>query len=313
MKRRLDHAGDTSSLDLLLDTLCNVFGGIVLIACLLAILPRQQMPSPLLPSHAASSEMIERRIATAKQEIDRLQFLIDSLSTTTDPKIAALQARRDSLLKIQNRLEEEIGQRRTTEMSQAEAQALAMSGDPEILAERLQVLKLLKSKTEGMDSAATEKIRHLEQRSKLLSDEAEKTSKGRSQTVRFPRERPARSSPLPIIIRHNAVYPLSIGKEMEDNPAVGRIEMDDRDAFRARPIPGRGVHQPSENAELKAVLRAAKARNLYVSLYLYPDSHQIFPDLRDVLSVVGIPYGLEFVPLERELNFSSVGSAPPEL
>jgi hypothetical protein len=73
MKRRLQSASESDSLELLLDTLCNVFGGIVLIACLLAILPRQEMSSPLMPSESASAEMLERRLIAAREETIRLK------------------------------------------------------------------------------------------------------------------------------------------------------------------------------------------------------------------------------------------------
>ena len=55
MRRRLSGSSD-DSLELLLDTLCNVFGGIVLIACLLAIIPRATMPPPVCPNQPMRPE-----------------------------------------------------------------------------------------------------------------------------------------------------------------------------------------------------------------------------------------------------------------
>jgi hypothetical protein len=312
MKRRLNGAGDSDSLELLLDTLCNVFGGIVLIACLLAIIPRQQMPPPLQPTHSAEAEMIERRIIAAKEEAIRLQSNIDHLSKTADPKLAELQARRDSLRELQERLATGIKERGDKEFNEAEARALVARGNPETLEEKLGELRLQKSKTEGVQATATDKIRFLEQRSKNLSEETSKLAKGRVQAVRFPRERAATASPFPIIIRYNAVYPIMLDGNMRPNPALERIPYTD-DSFRAKPIPGHGITQPNDDLDLIATLKAAANQKCYASLYLYPDSHGVFPDLREALAKAGISYGLEFIGRGQELSFSSEGNAPPEL
>jgi hypothetical protein len=313
MKRRLGETRDSDSLDLLLDTLCNVFGGIVLIACLLAILPRQQMHPPLLPTHFAEAQMFERRIISANEQITRLQSEIDRLSKSADPLLAELQARRNSLKKLQERLESGIKERGDQELNEAEARALVARGDMKALEERLAELRLQRSKTEDIHAAVAEKIRFLEQRSETLREQAGKYAKGRIQAVRFPRERPANSSPFPIIIRHNAIYPLALGGKLLPNPAVTMIPLPGEDGFRASPAPGKGIRVPAEDLELLAALRSAVANKAYASLYLYPDSHEVFSDLREALAKAGLTYGLEFVDPGRDLFFSSEGSAPPEL
>ena len=312
MKRRLNGAGDSDSLELLLDTLCNVFGGIVLIACLLAIIPRQQMPPPLLPTHAANTEMIERRTIAASEEAIRLKCDIDRLSKSTDPGLAELQTRRDSLKKLQERLETGNKERGDQELNEAEAQALVARGNPEALEERLGELRLQKSKIEGIHATATDKIRFLEQRSKNLSEETANLAKGKVQAVRFPREREASASPFPIIIRYNAIYPMAIGANMLSNPALERIPHAG-DGFRAKPKPGQGIAHPNDDRDLHGSLVAAAGKKLYASLYLYPDSHGVFPDLREALAKAGLSYGLEFVVRGQELSFSSEGNSPPEL
>jgi hypothetical protein len=312
VRRRLNGAGDSDSLELLLDTLCNVFGGIVLISCLLAIIPRQQMPPPLLPTHSATAQMIERRIITADEELNRLQSDIDRLSKSADPRLAELQARRDSLKKLQERLDTGLKERGDQELNVAEARALVARGNPEALEERLGELRLQKSKTENLHNAATDKIRFLEQRRKNLSEETAKLTKGRMQAVRFPRERAATASPFPIIIRYNSVYPMALGEKMRPNPAIARIPHAD-EGFQVKPLQGQGITAPNDDLDLHATLKAAAGGKCYASIYLYPDSHGVFPDLRDALAKAGLNYGLEFVVREQELRFSSEGAAPPEL
>lgn len=222
MKRRLQSASESDSLELLLDTLCNVFGGIVLIACLLAILPRQEMSSPLMPSESASAEMLERRLIAAREETIRLKSEITRLEDSTDPKLAELQSRRDSLQRIHGRLRKSLTDRQDVEANEADLRAIVRQGDPATLAEILKVLKLQRSKSEGIESATTEKIRFLEQRIANLHEESESLKKGKTQAVRFPRERHSQASPLPIIVRYDAIYPMGIGADIGTNPSISR-------------------------------------------------------------------------------------------
>lgn len=312
MKRRLNGAGDSDSLELLLDTLCNVFGGIVLISCLLAIIPRQQMPPPLLPAQSAEKEMIERRIIAAEQEARRLQAAIDRLAESTDPELAELQARRDSLKKLQEHLDTSIKERADLEFDEAKARALVAKGNKEVLEERLAELRAQKFKTENILNATSDKIRFLEMRCKNLSEEAAKLAKGKVQAVRFPRERSAAALPFAIIIRHNAVYPLMIGRYMRPNPAIQKIPQT-AESFQAKPIKGQGITLPKDDSDLDVTLKAMTDGKYYAALYLYPDSHSVFADLREALAKAGLKYGLEFVGGEQELNFGPQGNSPPEL
>jgi hypothetical protein len=313
MKRRLQSVAESDSLELLLDTLCNVFGGIVLIACLLAILPRQEMSSPLMPSDVASSEMLERRLIAAREEVIRLKSEITRLEEFTDPNLAELQNRRDSLKRIHGRLRKDLTDQQDIEANEAELRAIARQGDPAALAEALKELKLQKSKSEGLESATSGKNRFLAQRIVNLQEEAEGLKKGKTQAVRFPRERISEASPLPIILRYNAVYPMGIGAGLDINPSINRISISENDGFRAEPVKDRGIETPSTDKTLAATLNAANARRLYATIYLYPDSHHAFGKLKEALSKAAIPYGIEFVKSDKVLYFSSEGTCPPQL
>jgi hypothetical protein len=313
MKRRLAQMDGNGSLDLLLDTLCNVFGGIVLIACLLAILPRHKSPPPLLPTHVAGSQMIERRMASAQIEIERMEAEIERLSSKTNPALAELQSRRASLEKLRDKLQNDKSTQEKMEVNEAEAHAITETGDIEALQNTLNQLRFKNSQAEELDTASKEKIAFLEERSKQLADELSDITKGRTQAVRFPRERDAKKDPFPIILRYNSVYPLEIGNAGRGNPAIQKIPVHGGEAFQAKPLPGKGIINPMEDKQLDDTLKAAIRGDMYVSLYLYPDSHEVFADLRDTLSRAGIRYGLEFVEQTRDLAFSSSGTAPPEL
>jgi hypothetical protein len=278
----------------------------------LAIIPRQQLPPPLLPTHSAQKEMVERRIIAAEIEVRQLQDEIARVSESIDPELSELQARRDSLKKLQDSLEAGIKNDAILELDYAKAKALLAKENKEALEERLADIQLQRSKIESLCNTTTDKIRFLEIRSKNLSEELTNLDKGKVQAVRFPRERVTSASPFPIIIRYNKIYPLLIGRHLHPNPAIQRIPETD-ESFNAKPIPGQGITLPKDELDLHVVLKAANAGKCYATLYLYPDSHAVFHDLRDAFNKTGIKYGLEFVGGDQELKFVPNGSSPPEL
>lgn len=79
------------------------------------------------------------------------------------------------------------------------------------------------------------------------------------------------------------------------------------------PIKGRGIVQPSADKALIAALKEAVKNGQYATLYLYPDSHEVFGKLKDALSESSISYGLEFVEQNKEMVFGAEGTKPPKL
>ena len=74
------------SLDLLLDTMCNAFGGIILMAVLVALLARQQ--SGGIGNSPDSAEMLSRRISQAELTLKQTRALLADLTRhATDPNI----------------------------------------------------------------------------------------------------------------------------------------------------------------------------------------------------------------------------------
>ena len=110
MKRKL-HSNQQDSLDLLLDTLCNVFGGIIMIACLLAMLSRPQVSkeaaNPENPTDHESGVLVEKRIEMAQAELDGLEKLRAQLQSEDDPSLRPLITQLTALKKTAEKLRQE--------------------------------------------------------------------------------------------------------------------------------------------------------------------------------------------------------------
>lgn len=313
MKRIRHLSNQTDPLELMLDTLSNVFGGIILISCLLALIPRHESQVSITIENQARGEMIERRLSSAKEQLAEAEATIRGLSDGVDPGEGVLNLRRNKLEVLVEKLRSESKASEDSELSNAELEALAKSGDPEVLGKELERLHRIAAEKEGISKSIIEKIKFLSGRLDTLSKELKNLKKGITQQLRFPRERGGRKDPYPVIVWGGGVYPLVTGANLSNNPAVAREDIPGVDGFRAKPIKGKGCQNPLNNKEFRAGIKAAKIRGEYVSIYLYPDSHAIFRDLKAALFEEGIGYGIEFEPAFHVMAFGSDGTKPPEL
>ncbi|MCH7224558.1 hypothetical protein [Haloferula sp. A504] len=312
MKRRL-HLKGNESLDLMLDTLSNVFGGIILIACLLALIPRHDSLTPILEIQQTKGEMLERRLAAAKGQLEKVLKMIADQEDAEGLENPELAMRRQQLRELAEQLREEKKIREDAEYSDAEFELLARSGDPEEMEREVQRLKRLVAEAEGKAKSIEEKSEFLTARLEALKSEVEDLKDGIREELRFPRERRTAKGPFPVIVWSNSIYPLHTGADFAANPAVRRLELPESEGFLARPIMGSGIEEPSDSGPFMAALRKAKEENLYVTIYLYPDSHKIFRKLKSALFEAGIAYGIEFVERDQNLAFGPDGTKPPEL
>src|SRR5215212_2230753 len=95
MSRRRRHQPD--SLELLLDTMCNTFGGIIMIALLIALLSRDASSDTAITQRA---ETVRRQIEQTQKQTIEAEQLRQRLQQSIDPRAAltvALLTERDQL------------------------------------------------------------------------------------------------------------------------------------------------------------------------------------------------------------------------
>ena len=120
----------SDSTGLLLDTVCNVFGGIILIALLIALLAREtesQLKTDINPD--ARMELLQRRVSRIIAEIERVRLknteMEKELAALTDPAIGKLlntvEAAKQELDQMRNSL---VTKQRELEISNLDAKDL---------------------------------------------------------------------------------------------------------------------------------------------------------------------------------------------
>ena len=312
MNRNLRQPNSSGSLDLMLDILCNVFGAVILIACLLAILPRHTAYPTLWPITEAENQMLERRVDFAQEEVGKMLLEIERLGGEVDPVVAALIARRESLQGTLEMLEEQVGELAASEETNADARAFLVLGKTSDLEEKLRRIREELARVKLLDYAGNEKAEFLDGRLKALRSQLTEMARARVSPVRFPKEKKKSGSPFPIIVKYGKIYPLEVGKALKRNPSIERTSTSETSFF-ATPIRARGDKLPAESASVSETLKAAKRLGCSVDAYVYEDSHGAFQDLKALMGATNLSYGLEFVPADKKMHFGDEGTSPPEL
>lgn len=307
------HNQNQDCLDLLLDTLCNVFGGIILIACLLALLVRTEHSKiPPITGTVAEGQLVERRIEAAQAELAELRKLQAEINQKTgDGAVQKLAGERDDLKATVTRLRAKKVDQSKVQNAQASEKARDPGKDLDELRLQRKSLELSIVNSQTMDEAQKGKVVMLRNRLDELSGQLGGLIEQQTERLRFPKEREKRKISFPVIVKYNEVFPIQDG---HGAPAtcVERISTGD-ESFRAVPRINHGMSPSSQKVEIVELMRLVNESSAYLSVYVYPDSFNTFRELKRIMHENGIEYGIEIVSPLRDLTFGPRGSSPPPL
>lgn len=312
MKRRL-HSNNQDSLELLLDTLCNVFGGIILIACLLAMLsrPKPEMQPANDVVDRESGILLEKKIEQARTELDGLQKLRAQLQSEDDPSTRPLITQLQALKKTA----EEKRQERAKQDEYAATKAEQIIRDAGNEMARLREQEQALEKKLGIMNRDTEAARQNQAAiQKKLADlqlELGSVDQLKVEKLRLPREHQASKIPAPIIVRHGQVFPL-FDASWNPAPGVNHVSSPDK-SFTAMPQAGQGLMPLRDAKRLREFLPALVGQNRYLTIYVYPDSYATFRELKKIIFELGLDYGLDLCTDHRVLIFTATGAKPAPL
>jgi hypothetical protein len=292
------------SLYLLLDTLCNAFGGIILLAVLVVLLTSKEK-SKETPAKD-SPEMTARRLAIAQNNLRQS----DELSASLQAKAGDARWKQQMvLLTTRKDLQETIQQLRDNLVQDAAELERTNASDP---AARLKSLTAQQAAAQASRlnasnslSAAGENIKRLTQRLADLEKQVKVKLADSERALRLPKEHDTGKHVLYLIVRYGRFYPCQ-------NLDLSHNETDIRWAsFFGReiafPIEGRGL-------DLNGVanyFNELSASDVYVAFCAYDDSFPTFIQGKQVALERGITYGWEpFRGIDGGVTFSSSGQIP---
>jgi hypothetical protein len=319
MKRRKLHRAD--SLDLLLSTMTSSFGGIILIAILVALVSHgSKAESDRARIADADSEMLQRRIAKAKTDLvaaaNLKQVLGNDLDRAGAGDVLTLLQQRDQL-----RVQVEQATEKTSKLGAVvQNTQIEMTKDP---GDTLRMLNteyqdLLRGKTDETNRQASisENIERLKTR---LSDLASENAKDRDQKIRklrLPKERDRGKTAFNFIVRYQRVYPLKtiVNGEPELNKESLTWDLsEDSESAKVHPIEGEGLDVVKDKDKLVQLLQNIPKDEYYGASYVYGDSFSTFNAFKQLILDAGLDYGWEPEGALDTLVFGKKGTSPPPL
>ncbi len=273
MAREDDEGG---SLDMLLDTLCNTFGGIILIALLLA-----------LSVNKKSVELYDKLVKTDDNQSDlirELEQLRNSLIDLKDENIEILEDLEDDAYSKREEIEEIKDNLDDLNSDSSSLEKLA-----QLEKEKLQDMLDVESTIEEERLTMEEELSRLEAifEHQELSKELKKKP---YRKVSLPQQKDTRKKPLPVIVAHGKMYPMisiNIGSvEKNEDGLLWNQTPDDR--FQVKVDPEKGVDPMNDDALdlfLSSVRDAPRSvrQDFFLNLFVYSDSENfaIFNKIRD--------------------------------
>jgi hypothetical protein len=278
MARRRDQ--EDSSLELLLDTICNVFGGIVFIAILVSILTSAESSEVEATAQDASKHLeVEREVQDLRAQEQRLQSAIDEASRTM--KLLDADGRQQEFAVAVDALEQRL---------------LEATGRME--ANR----KWLEEYREWQKSLATSSVevqQKLKAQAAALEREIAQSKDQRTIDARLHAERETTKTQVILLLEGDCVYVVPVGRGKN---AIINSELDDQvscdgsvlTGLTIRPKPGKGI-KPSEvdgSPQLMRLIAALPPQTHYIEMFVMPDSVNAYTEMRDLLAQRGYQYAI---------------------
>ena len=273
MAREEDEGG---SLDMLLDTLCNTFGGIILIALLLALSVNKksvELYDKLVKTDDNQSELIRER-----------EQLKNSLLDLKDENIEILEDLEDDAYSKREEIEEIKDNLDDLNSDSSSMEKLAQRAR-----EKLKDMEDMETTIEEERLTMEEELSRLEAifEYQELSKELKKKP---YRKVSLPQQKDTRKKPLPVIVAHGKMYPmiaLNIGSVEKNEDGLLWNQTPDK-RFQVKVDPQKGVDPMNDDALdlfLSSVRDAPRLvrQDFFLNLFVYSDSENfaIFNKIRD--------------------------------
>lgn len=302
MRGRRSIGPKSDSLDLLLDTLCNAFGGIVLIALLLALVTRQARNQETTRASDFQTEVVQRMIQSLEREIAGARQLLSRPNGSPDG---------DDLAKLTKQYEDEkIRNAAAHARLEGTAGPGSRSADVDKLLAQIAGLTTQISTEARKQSALQEEIERQNERFVELSRRFADSPRA----LRLPKERSSGQDPLWIILRDNEMFARDVASEGDlsfNADAFNAVEEEGK--LLLRPRASRGLRPNAIDSELSQTFRAMKSDGRYAAIMVDAKSVTAFRSLQRALIRNGISFGWGFNDDEVCIFVSEGGSRPPPL
>lgn len=277
---------------MLLDTLCNTFGGIILIALLLALSVNKksvELYDKLVKTDDNKSELIRER-----------EQLKNSLLDLQDEQIEVLEDLEDEADRMREEIEDNKDDLDDLSSDASAAKTLAKREK-----EKLEDLKERELNEEEERLSLEEEVARLETilEHQELSQELKKKP---YRKVSLPQQKDTKKKPLPVIVAHGKMFPMvrfGIGKVTKNEDGLTWNQTPDK-RFQIEVDPDKGVDPMNEQILeqfLSSVRNAPRSvrQSFFLNLFVFSDSESfgVFNKIRDEAVLRDLDYN--WVPISE--------------
>lgn len=292
------------SLELLLDTICNTFGGVLFIAIMVVMLLQQTGGTPEIEAVPPPPEEIladATKLKSLSRELTRLQEIQTSqtavVGSLVPETVRTLLERRKQLLTEQTSSQEAV------DLQRSENATLVASVE-QTYAKNRQLLK-------DLNVAIKERLE--------LESQLETERQARTQEVRLPVLRSkAGKREVAVIVRYGRVYLWHEYDQNENRVGLNTRDFvvidDSADKIVARPNPLRGIrldNSEGAGAAIRRMLSRFDPQRFYVGVIVRPDSYGVFQHFRNQLLTSHFEYRL--VPVDADTSMTDTGGSGGEV
>ncbi len=310
-RRRRGNGGADDSLDLLLDTMCNAFGGIVLIAISVALL----VEKPGEDKEVAEGVKEDAKLLEKKQrELDELKPLVGEIESELDKTGELIELIRErDLLAAALEDKRKNGLMTTLELDNKLNEAKAKKAAEE---KRARDLEKEIAAAEAKEESLKKQLEEIEEQEKDLVD-------SRQKELRPPLKKEAGGIQITFIVRYDEVFPVEELQFSNSGSLTGaglNEKMIRWSGPKAEVIQSKGFSIQNDRAKINAYLSKLSNINrknqgtpdkmVYVASIVFADSFDTVTEFQSMVAQAGnIEDGWEPWPDGQPINFGAGGSS----
>ena len=274
----------TDSMQLLVDTICNLFGSIVIISLLMAIISKDVPPD----ASANQPADLQRQIQQAQSQLDESRRFQSTIQPSADDAQRLALADRVDQLKATVSSNLTLIQSTATNINAITAQ--------------IPIENLLKEKSA------------LETELAAVTNQLDRLKQANTRQLRLPRERATGKKTYYFICRFGKIFPVHVmlngRRELNTQTLDWRRTPDGEVAAPKREL---GYDPATGLAAFTRLFNEIPAQTFSIHFLVYNDSFPAFLTARQIPLARNFDTGWEFFTEDRQVIFSSSGEAPPAL
>ena len=290
MTRRRRRNAD-SSLELLLDTICNTFGGVLFLAILIAMLLQLRGRAATVASPSVAHQLEFERLTN--QQVDARERLekISGALREQDKLVAQFQSNSQSIAELERQKQQR------DRLNATSAKLL------ENVAHEQQSINVEAQQLANLDAA----LAQAEREKTALDARLKRESAARQESARLPTLHDTVKREVPLCLRHGRLYRVLVnGQPNERDFEVGSIF--GRRTLTPKPQGGDSIPRgDAGRALVESTLQQIKPDISYVAVFVWPDSYGQFRQMKEVLVQRGFEYRL--VPMPAPANTLTEGAS----